>query len=459
MIRAAIAGVVLALAALPAQAYDAATAAALRDRALSDPTAWRLLDSLTTDVGQRRVGTPEMVRARDWAKATLEGLGFQNVVAEEFANPAWIRGSESAALTTPYPMTLAVSGLGRAPPTPKGGLEAEVVVFATYADLLAQPEGVLAGKIALVNQPMARTQEGGGYGAAGPMRRQGPVEAAKRGAVAYLVRSLSTLNTALPHAGAAVTHGAEPPTIPAAAVSVPDADLIARLAARGPVRVRLDLQSHWDQDAVAWNIAGDLPGSERPDEVVLIGAHLDSWEGQSAHDDAAGIAITTAAARLIGTLPRYPRRTIRVVMFGSEEMAGSDKAYAAAHKDDPIVVASESDGGAFRIWRLRLPANSREHPAMQTAAATLAPLAIFVDSAPATNSGPDLGDLQKQGGVPVFHLHQDYSRYFDLHHSTDDTLDKVDREDLAQNVAAWAALVYLIADSDIDFRALGAPVQ
>lgn len=441
-----------------AQAYEPATAVALRERALSDPTAWRLLESLTTEVGQRRVGTPEMVRARDWAKANLEALGFQNVAVEEFSQRTWIRGPESAELTAPYPMKLAVSGLGRSPATPPGGIEAEVVVFKTYAEFLAQPDGALAGKIAMVNQPMARTQDASGYGAAGVMRRQGPVEAAKRGAAAYLVRSLSTSNTALPHAGAAVTAASEWPAIPAAALSVPEADLIERLAARGPVRVRLSMQPRIEEAAPAWNISGELLGSEKPEEVVLIGAHLDSWEGPSAHDDAAGIAITTAAARLIGQLPRYPRRTIRVVMFGSEEMAGSETAYAAAHKDEAIVAASESDGGAERIWRLRLPAGSREHPAMKTAAATLAPLAIFVDAAPATNTGPDMEGL-REAGAPVFHLHQDYSRYFDLHHSLDDTLDKIDRAQLSQNVAAWASLVYLIADSDIDFRSLGAPAQ
>ena len=453
-------GLVLAfaLAATSAQAADKATAAALRDKALKDNTAWTILEGLTTEVGQRRVGTPEMVRARDWAVATLEELGFKNVKVEEFANPSWIRGRESAWLTVPYPVKLAISGLGRAPSTHEEGLEAEVVVFQTYADLLAAPVGSLSGKIAMVNQPMVRTQDGSGYGAAGVMRRQGPVEAAKRGAVAYLVRSLSTSNTNLPHAGAAVTRNAEPPTIPAAALAVPDADLIARLAADAVVRVSLNLLSEWHQDAVAWNISGELPGSEEPDEVVVIGAHLDSWEGQSAHDDAAGIAITTAAAHLIAQLPKRPRRTIRVVMFGSEEMAGSGAAYAAAHRHEAIVAASESDGGAFRAWRLRLPAGSSQHPVMQTAASTVAPLAVFVDSAPATGSGPDLDELH-EAGVPVFHLHQDYSRYFDLHHSIDDTLDKVDREQLNQNVAAWAALVYLIADSDIDFRQLKAAAQ
>jgi Zn-dependent M28 family amino/carboxypeptidase len=207
---------------------------------------------------------------------------------------------------------------------------------------------------------------------------------------------------------------------------------------------------------VAWNISGEIPGSERPEEVVVIGGHLDSWDpSPGAHDDAAGIAITTAAAKLIGDLPRTPRRTVRVVMWGSEETGGSETAYAEAHKDEAIVAASESDFGAGRVWALRLPAGSREHPAMAIAANTLAPLGVFVDTAPATSGGSDVEGL-REAGVPVFSLRQDGSRYFDLHHSADDTLDKIDPVQLRQNVAAWASLVYLIADSDIDFRALKA---
>jgi Zn-dependent M28 family amino/carboxypeptidase len=448
----------LALAIAPA-AHAADAAAALRDKALADHTAWTLLESLTTDVGPRMVGTPGMVRAREWSVARFKALGFSNIKVEEFSKPAWLRGPESAEIVAPYAMALSISGLGRSPATPPGGIEAPVVVFKAYADLLAQPEGSLSGKIVVVNQLTPRAKDGAGYGALIPARRQGPVEAAKRGAVAYLVRSLSTNNTRLAHAGTAVTSVTTWPTIPCATLAVPDADLLERLAARGPLRMRLNLQSTVDEKAVAWNISGEIPGSERPDEVVLIGAHLDSWDNSAgALDDGAGIAMTTAAGKLIGDLPRRPRRTIRVVMFGSEEFGGSETAYAGAHKGENIVVASESDFGGDGIYALRLPEGSLQHPTMKAAAEVLAPLGVAVEPAPATSAGEDVSGLAEDG-VPLFALRQDGTRYFDIHHSADDTLDKVDPARLNQSVAAWAALVYQIADSDIDFRQLKAAAQ
>lgn len=447
--------VALAFAATSAHAQDAATAAALRDKALADTTAWTLTESLTTEVGPRLTGSPGMARARDWAVATFRDLGFTDIRVEEFAKPSWSRGAESAHIVAPYPFKLSILGLGRSVPTPPQGIEAEVAVFPTYAALLAAPEGSLTGKIAVVTQKMVRTQDASGYSATSVIRRKGPSEAARRGAVAYLLRSLSTDDARLPHTGG-LSYDDGVAKIPAAALSPPDAELLERLAARGPVRVRLNLASATDDKNVAWNISGDIAGSERPEEVVVIGAHLDSWDpGVGAVDDAAGIAITTAAARLIGELPRHPRRTIRVVMFGSEELGGSENAYAAEHAAiaPNIVVASESDLGAGRVWALRLPKGSRGHPAMKAAAEVLAPLGVLVSNDPATFGGADMEGL-KNAGVPVFALRQDASRYFDLHHSADDTLDKVDPADLRQNVAAWAPLVYLIADSDIDFRSL-----
>ncbi|HYG27921.1 MAG TPA: M20/M25/M40 family metallo-hydrolase [Caulobacteraceae bacterium] len=446
-------GLFLAFAlALPAHAADATTARALRDAALKDDTAWRLLEDLTTSIGPRPVGSPGMERAMEWGVAQFRALGFSNINVEEFAKPAWRRGAESAEIVAPYPMKLSVLALGRSPATPAAGIEAPVVVFRTYSEMLAQPVGAFAGRIVVVNEPMVRTQDAAGYSQINRVRTRGPVEAARRGAVAYLHRSLSTGDSNAPHTGATSWPAGEP-QIPAAALGVPDADQLERLAAGGPVRVRLNLQSHTDQDAKAWNIGAEIPGREKPEEIVLIGAHLDSWDpSPGAHDDAAGIAITTAAAKLIAALPKKPRRTIRVVMFGSEETGGSEKAYAEMHARENIVIASESDLGGDRAYALRLPAGSRDHPVMQTAAEVLSPLRIYVDTAPATTGGADIAGL-KAAGVPVFNIRQDASRYFDLHHSADDTLDKIDPDELAQNVAVWAAFLYTVANSDIDFRA------
>ncbi|ADG09647.1 peptidase M28 [Caulobacter segnis ATCC 21756] len=449
------ASAVFALLSGAAHAQDVRTAEALRDKALLDRTAWDITEDLTTSIGPRVVGSPAMERAKDWAVAKFKALGFTNIKVEEFAKPSWTRGEESAQLVAPYPMKLDIVGLGRTVSTPPGGIEAEVALFRTYAEMIAAPEGSLKGKIAVITQPMVKAQDGSGYGVAGISRRAGPVEAAKRGAVALLIRSVSTSDSTVPHTGM-TAFGDQVVTIPAAAMGVPEAEQLERLAKKGPLRIKLKLASTTDPNDVAWNISGDIKGSEKPDEVIVIGGHLDSWDvGTGALDDATGIGITTAAAKLIGDLPKHPKRTIRVVMWGSEESGGSSEAYLAAHKDEvsKIVLAGESDSGADRIYSLKLPAGAAKHPIATTAANVLAPLKIYVNQQPAAHGGADIAGLES-AGVPSIELEQDASRYFDYHHTADDTLNKVDPLQLAQNVAAWTSLIYLVADSDIDFRAL-----
>jgi len=447
---------VSALLAGSAHAQDAATAEALRDKALRDYLAWDITEDLTTNIGPRLVGSPAMEKARDWGVAKFKALGFTNIKVDEFAKTSWTRGEESAWLMAPYAMNLNPVGLGRTVSTPPGGVEAEVALFKTYAEMIAAPEGALKGKIVVVTQPMVRAQDGAGYGVAGISRRAGPVEAAKRGAVAMLIRSISTSDSSVPHTGS-TANGEGVVTIPAAAIGVPEAEQLERLAAGGkPLRIKLNLQSSFDPKDVAWNISGDIKGSEKPDEVIVIGGHLDSWDvGTGALDDATGIAITTAAAKLIGDLPKHPKRTIRVVMWGSEESGGSSDAYLAANKDglSKIVLAGESDTGADRIYSLQVPAGALDHPVIKTATRVLMPLKIYLDRAPAAHGGADIGAIE-EAGVPVINLNQDASRYFDYHHTADDTLNKVRPDELAQNVAAWASFLYLVADSDIDFRAL-----
>lgn len=451
------AAAVSALLAGTAFAQDAKIAEGLRDKALRDHLAWDITEDLTTSIGPRLVGSPAMERAKDWGVAKFKALGFTNIKVEEFAKPSWTRGEESAELVAPYPMKLGIVGLGRTVPTAPEGVEAEVALFKTFADMVAAPEGALKGKIVVITQPMVRTQEGTGYGVAGISRRAGPTEAAKRGAVGVLIRSISTSDSTVPHTGV-TAFGDTVATIPSAAIGVPEAEQLERLAAKGPLRIKLKLASTVDANDVAWNISGEIKGSEKPDEVIVIGGHLDSWDvGTGALDDATGIAITTAAAKLIGDLPKHPKRTIRVVMWGSEESGGSSEAYLEAHKAEvaKIVLAGESDSGADRIFALKLPAGAAAHPLMQTAAGVLAPLKIYVDREPSTHGGADISGLES-AGVPSISLEQDASRYFDYHHTADDTLNKVRPDELAQNVAAWASFLYLVADSDIDFRALKA---
>ena len=440
-----------------APADPVATAEALRDKALLDRTAWDVTEDLTTTIGPRLVGSPAMERAKDWGVAKLKALGFTNVKVEPFAKPSWTRGEESAELVAPYPMKLSIVGLGRTVPTPPEGVEADVALFRTFAELMAAPESAVKGKIVVITQPMVRTQDASGYGVAGISRRAGPTEAAKRGAVAILIRSISTSDSTVPHTGV-TAFGDGVPTVPSAAIGVPEAEQLERLAKKGPLRIKLKLASTTDPNDVAWNISGEIKGSEKPDEVIVIGGHLDSWDvGTGALDDATGIGITTAAAKLIGELPKHPKRTIRVVMFGSEESGGSSEAYLAAHKDEvpKIVLAGESDEGADNIFALKLPAGAQGTPFATTVANVLSPLKILVAREAARGGGADISGLE-QAGVPSVEMRQDASRYFDHHHTMDDTLNKVRPNELAQNVAAWTSLIYLVADSDVDFRALKA---
>ncbi len=456
--RAGIAGIAVALVATAAhaQAGLAAGAAAARDQAMAGSGAYAIVESLTTEVGPRLAATPQMARARDWAIAKLTALGFSSVHAEAFAMPVWERGEASASVTAPVPQDLALTALGGSVATPKGGIEAEVVLFRAYADLLAAPPGALAGKIAVVTQVMARNQDGSGYGALTMMRRKGPSEAARRGAVAYLHRSLSTDDTRLPHTGQ-LDYAEGAPRIPAAALSTPDAELLQRLAARGPVRIRLAMTPRTLAAGQSWTVVGDIPGRTAPGEVVLLGAHLDSWDlGTGAIDDGAGVAIVTAAARIAGA--QHPRRTLRVVLFGAEEPDQSGRAYAAAHKGEvaAIAIAAEADFGADRAWSLAVPQGFAAHPAVRILATTLAPIGVNLSPEPARFGGSDIAPLY-QLGAPVFGIRQNGLRYFDLHHSADDTLDKIDPAALDQATAAYAAAAYVAAEAEVDFRTPAKP--
>lgn len=432
------------------------TAAQLRDLAVAGhSSAWDVLESLTTDIGPRPVGSPAMEQARDWALARMKALGLANVHAETFVKEhAWARGRESGELIAPVTRPLALLGLGGSVPTPAGGLEAEVVVFSTFEALEAAPPGSLAGRIALVNQPMTRMQDGEGYGPAVRARAYGPSVAAARGASAYLTRSITTGTARAPHTGALVYEDGVA-RIPAAALGVADAELLARLVKRGASpRVRLLLESTEQATAAAWNVVGEVPGRDPSAGVIVIGGHLDSWDpGEGAIDDGAGVAITLGAAALIAEHPVKPLRTIRVVAFGSEETGGSGTAYATAHAAEAphIALAGESDLGAGRVLRLLMPKRPPGDALARSLKVALAPLKIYVGDGPAKDAGADVEPLAA-AGVPVFELTQDASRYFDIHHSADDTLDKVNRQDLEQNVAAWATVLYLFADSSASLR-------
>lgn len=431
-----------------------AIAAELAAKALASDLPMQIVTDLTTEIGPRLAGTEAEKRAADWAEARLKALGFENVRQESFPITGWLRGEEKAEITGPAPQPLVVTALGASVATPPEGLEAEVVIFKRYADLLAAPEGALTGKIALVTEKTVRMQDGSGYGAAGKVRRSGASEAARRGAVAYLLRSLGTHEHRFPHTGAQVyAEGA--PQIPAAALSPPDVEQIERLAARGhTVKVRLTLTPTHPGVVTSQNVIAEVKGREKPDEIILIGAHLDSWDqGTGAIDDGTGVAMVTAAAKLIRDLPQRPKRTIRVVLFGAEEygLLGA-KAYAEAHKSEmhKHILATEADFGQGPVYAFHTRVADPNHPTLARIQNALTPLGIYRGHNRA-HGGPDIGPLM-QLGVPVVNLALEGSDYFDTHHTPDDTLDRIERKRLNQATAAYAAFTYLAAELDGDYR-------
>lgn len=459
---AALGALTLALAA-PAAAQDAAairTAEQLREAALQDNIAYGLVEEITTRFGPRLAGSPSEQAAAEWGAGYLRGLGLQNVRVDSFPLELWERGAERVEVVAPFAQPLTVTALGGSPATPPEGIEAEAVIFPTWQDLLDAAPGSLEGKIAVVLQDTIRAQDGRGYGSTSVMRFQGPVEAAARGAVGFLLRSLGTHDHRFAHTGA--TRVGQP-TVPSFAISPPDADQLVRIARMSdqPLRIRLHAPEIRVTPSRSQNVIAEVRGRERPEEVIVIGGHLDSWDlGTGAIDDAAGVAITTAALKLIADLPRAPRRTIRVVWWGAEEvpqttggLAGA-RHYAERHADQMAdhVAISESDFGAGPIYALNLPEGAGGETFQRAAMRVLTPLGVTWDPTPARGGGPDTGPTVALG-VPAFRLAQDGTDYFDVHHTADDVIDRIDREAMTQNVAAWAALLWLMADSDVDFRA------
>lgn len=441
ILLAAAAALALPLPAL-AQSHDAA---ALRDAALKDDLAWEITEGLTTEIGQRLAATEAEERARQWAVKKLTGLGFSNVRVEPFKMPIWVRGEESAEVIGPMAQKLSLAALGNSGSTGPKGIEAEVVYFASFADLQAAPAGSLRGKIAFIDHRMAATQDGSSYGVFGAARRTGPSVAASKGAVATLIRSIGTDYHRNPHTGGTNWAAGVKP-IPAAALALPDAEQLQRLLKRGPVRLKLTVTPQFKGEGQSGNVIAEVPGSDPAAGIVLIACHLDSWDlGTGAIDDASGCGIVAAAAKRIMDAGQ-PRRTIRVLWAGAEEPGvWGGRAYYEAHKDDRHVLASESDFGADRVWKFDVKLPDSAKPVGDRLAAALAPLGIGRGTDPA-NGGADVAAVI-QSGVAGVDLAQSGLRYFDLHHTPDDTLDKVDPEQLRQNVAAWTAMLAIVANA------------
>jgi len=426
---------------------------ALQNAALKSDMAWRLLASLTSEVGPRMAGSEADARAVRWAVDNMHSLGFDRVWTEPVTFPRWIRNRESAQVLSPFAQGLAVTALGGSPST-DGPLEAEVIQFETLAELEAAASRDVAGKIVFLSQRMRKTREGKGYGETVVNRSRGPFVAAQKGALALLIRSVGTDSDRLPHTG--MMSGSEPgDRVPSAALSNPDADnLLIMLDHHEPVRVRLDLDVGFDGEATSYNVVGEFDGSEDLQQRVLLGAHLDSWDlGTGAIDDGAGVALVLAAAKMTADLPVRPVHGTRVVLYANEEQGVyGGKAYAKLHEKDldRLLVGAESDLGADRIYRFKTRLSPGAKPVVDSLVSDLGRLGIAYEAGEPAGGGADVGQLRKLG-LPVIDLNQDASRYFDLHHTANDTLDKVNPENLRQNLAAWVTMLYITANSTVDF--------
>jgi Zn-dependent M28 family amino/carboxypeptidase len=428
-------------------------ARALRDATLATSQAYDTVRSLTDEAGPRLAGSAGGAIAVAWGVRTLEAAGLAHVHTEPVTAPRWERGAEHGELVAPRREPLALAALGGSVGTPPEGLEADVVEMTSLEAIDRADPAAIKGKIVFYYVKMERTRDGSGYGRAVGVRGAGAIRAAKLGAVGVVIRSIGTDDSRFPHTGA-MRYADDVAKIPAAALATPDADMLHRLLATGkPARLRMSLGAQTLPDAEAANVVGDVEGSGAPGEIVLLGAHLDSWDlGRGALDDGAGCAIVIEAGRQLARLARKPRRTVRVVLFANEEngLAGA-RAYGKAHEAElgRHALAMEADLGAGRVYEARFLGGPGAVPTFRPVAASVEALGVTFSPGEA-EGGADLIPLVA-AGVPVMDLRQDASAYFDVHHTANDTLERVKKDDLDQVAAAYAAAAYTAADTAGDF--------
>ena len=416
----------------------------------ADRGAYQKLAHLTDRIGNRLSGSPALDRAIAWAAQAMKDDGH-DVHTEKVMVPHWVRGAEAAELTQPIARPLHILGLGGTVGTPRVGITAPVVVVHDWAELDAK-QAAVKGAIVLydVAMPAWTEAKGAGYGETVQYRGQGASRAAKLGAVAVLMRSVTAHSLRTPHTGALV-YAEGVSKIPAFAVTVEDSTLIARLAAEGPVSVHVRSDAQALPDAVSANVIGELRGRDKPDEIVVIGGHIDSWDvGQGAHDDGAGVVTMMQALTTLRKLGLTPRRTIRVVLFTNEEngtRGGRDYAKDHAAELPNTVLAVESDSGGFAPRGFSVQTKPEVQDRVKARVTDIGSLLAPIGASRVTvgHGGADIGPMVP-AGVPTLGLDTDGRTYFDIHHTEADTLDKVDPAALADDVAAVAALAYVVAD-------------
>ncbi|MCW8109838.1 M20/M25/M40 family metallo-hydrolase [Alteromonas ponticola] len=429
----------------------------LKSASINSSLSYDIIESLTTEVGARMVGTPAERKSVEWAVAKMQALGFDKVWIEESQAPNWQRGELEVTLTSPFLHKLVALSLGNSVGTDTKPIETEVVKFNNLDALKAAEPNSLTGKIAYVAYSMERKKDGSGYGNAVGARVNGAAIAAEKGAVAYVMRSVGTDSHRFAHTGV-MRYKEEGKQIPALALSNPDADLLENALKRNkPVTMGIasSASGPLNDTVTIANVIGEFTGSEHPDEVVTLGAHLDSWDvGTGAIDDGIGVGITLAAVHHIARLKHRPKRTIRVILFAAEEIGllGA-KDYVARRNGnmDNHVIGAEWDFGNGTIYKLAPGVGENALLKIKEFAEYLAPLGVEMASTNNAKGQSDMSELGK-AGQPAVNFYPDGSDYFDYHHTENDTLDKVDTEALKINTAIYTTFAWYAANSGIDFR-------
>jgi carboxypeptidase Q len=438
----------------PLQRQFAPVAERLIAAATADSAAWNRLAELTDTYGHRFSGSASLERAIDWVMEQMKADGLQNVRGEPVMVPRWVRGHESAELLAPRYAKLPMLGLGGSVGTPVGGITAEVLVVTSFEDLQARAAEA-RGKLVLFDVPFTS------YGATVRYRTTGMNAAAQVGAVGMLLRSVGPFGMRTPHTGTMAPYDSTITPIPAAAITMEDAAMLHRMQRRGQrIEVRLEMEAHFLPDAPSRNVIGEIVGREKPDEIVVIGGHIDSWDvGTGAMDDAGGVVIAWEAVRLMHKLGLRPRRTVRVVGWTNEENGGrGGRAYRDAHRGelDKHVLAIESDGGVFKPVGFGFTGADSARAILRQVVGLLR--SIGADSLLPQGGGADIGPIMTLGVPGMGHV-VDGTKYFWYHHTEADNVDKLDPLEVAQNVAAMAVMAYVVAElPDALPRAASRPV-
>ena len=413
------------------------------DKAMSDSQGYDRLGEMLDTFGPRFSGSTNLEKSLEWIIDEMKKDGLENVHGEEVMVPKWIRGKESAVMTAPWKKDLAVLGLGGSVGTGSKGLSGEVFVVNSFDDLNARA-GEAKGKIILYNVPFTT------YGETVQYRYRGASEAAKVGGIASLIRSVGPYSMNTPHTGtSAYEDGVK--KIPHAAITLEDAAMMGRMSKRGiTIKVSLYMEGRFVDDVPSQNVMGEIIGSEYPDEVIVLGGHIDSWDvGQGAHDDGGGCVASWQAVKLIKDLGLKPKRTIRAVMWTNEEngLRGGE-AYRDEHLNelDNHILAMESDAGVFKPSGFGFSGPDESLKILQD----IGTLLYRIDSGKITKGGggADIGPIMREG-VPGMGLKVDGSRYFWYHHTNADTFDKVDKDEFNRCVATMAVMAYVVADMDM----------